>query len=69
MIDWLKGNAEWICAIIMAICAVLGVIYHVFNKDNNNQTIGDVTNSNVNQAGEDIKNVEQGRKKARGRKY
>lgn len=72
MIDWLKDNAEWICAIIMAICAVVTLIYHYNThkeKNGNKQTISNVKNSNINQAGGDIKNVEKGRKKARDIKH
>lgn len=62
MIDWLKENI-WIWTIVLGVCAVITLILKFFHKvkDNNHQTIGDVTNSNVNQAGRDIKNVRQGK--------
>lgn len=63
MIDLVKENAVWICTIIMAICAVLTLIhgYCHKNKKHEGQNISNVTNSNVNQAGGDINNAEQGK--------
>lgn len=71
MIDWLKDNVGWICPIVMAVCAVVTLICHYPHKkkNGNKQTISSVKNSNINQVGGDIKNVEQGRKKARDIKH
>lgn len=61
MIDWLKDNAVWACPSILAICAVLTLLHLYFHKDKEkgNQTISNVSDSNINQAGDNISNVEQ----------
>lgn len=60
MIEWLKEYAAWICPCVLAICAVLTLIHTYFHKDKkgNQQTIGDVKNSNIVQAGGDVKKVQ-----------
>lgn len=60
MIDWLKNN-EWIWTVVMGVCAVITLVYKLLHKEDksNNQKIGDVNNSQVNQAGRDIKDVRQ----------
>lgn len=63
MIDWLRSNASWICPIIIAICAILTLLHLYFHKEKKDggQSINNVSNSNVNQAGGNINNVEQGK--------
>ena len=60
MIQLLKENAVWICPIILAVCAVITLIYNIiFKKDKKNrkQNISGVNNSTINQAGRDINNA------------
>ena len=63
MIDWIKDNYGWICGIVGAICAVLTLLHLYFHKDKDkgkgNQTISNVIDSNINQAGGKIDNAKQ----------
>lgn len=61
MVDWIKDNYGWICGIVVAICAVLTLLHLYFHKekDKGNQTISNVSDSNINQAGGNISNTEQ----------
>lgn len=63
MIDWIKDNYGWICGIVGAICAVLTLLHLYFHKDKDkgkgNQTISNVSDSNINQAGGNIDNAKQ----------
>lgn len=61
MIECIKDNYGWICGIVVAICAVLTLLHLYFHKDKGkgNQTISNVSNSNINQAEGNISNAEQ----------
>ena len=63
MIDWIKDNYGWICGIVGAICAVLTLLHLYFHKDKDKgkgyQTISNVIDSNINQAGGNIDNAKQ----------
>lgn len=61
-IAFLRDNAEWIAAVVAICVSIIGGIYKLFHKEpKNNQSINNVNNSIVNQAGRNIDHVEQGK--------
>lgn len=61
MIEWIKDNYGWICGIVVAICTVLKLLHLYFHKDKDkgNQTISNVSDSNIIQVGGNIDNAKQ----------
>ena len=52
MIEFLKDNAAWLTPVLVAV--VSGIFYFLKKGSQNKQTISNVSNSHINQAGGNI---------------